>query len=222
MVQMTYVFKDDEEGYPGTLPLRVIYSVTEENEFIVAYDAVAADKTTVVNFTTHTFFNLAGHNQGDVLGHVVTINADKFTPIDKSLVPTGAIEPVRGTPMDFTRPETLGARIDQDYDQLSFARGYDHNHAQQTDRRVWLCRARIRANFGTSYGGVVHRNWPAALLRQFARAKDGARHWQGWCRLRVSQRAVPGTTAFSRFAEQAKFPKHRIECQRMVQWKDCL
>jgi aldose 1-epimerase len=128
MVQMTYVFKDDEEGYPGTLPLRVIYSVTEENEFIVAYDAVAADKTTVVNFTTHTFFNLAGHNQGDVLGHVVTIDADKFTPIDKSLVPTGAIEPVRGTPMDFTRPETLGARIDQDYDQLSFARGNDHNY----------------------------------------------------------------------------------------------
>jgi len=127
-VQMTYVFKDGEENYPGTVPLRVIYSVTDENAFSVAYDAAAADKATVVNFTTHTFFNLAGHDKGDVLGHVVTINADAFTPIDATLIPTGEIKPVKGTPMDFTRPEKLGTRIGQDYDQLKLGLGYDHNY----------------------------------------------------------------------------------------------
>ena len=83
-VQMTYVFKDGEENYPGTVPLRVVYAVNDKNEFTIAYDAVAADKTTVVNFTTHTFFNLAGQGNGDVLGHVITINADNFTPVDKT------------------------------------------------------------------------------------------------------------------------------------------
>jgi aldose 1-epimerase len=78
-VQMTYVFKDGEENYPGTVPLRVIYSVTDKNEFVVEYHATAVDKATVVNFTTHTFFNLAGQGKGDVLGHIVTVNADNFT-----------------------------------------------------------------------------------------------------------------------------------------------
>jgi aldose 1-epimerase len=127
-VQMTYVFRDGEENYPGTVPLRVVYSVTDENEFSIEYDAVAVDKATVVNFTTHTFFNLAGHDQGDVLDHVVTLNAASFTPIDATLIPTGEIRPVKGTPMDFTRPESLGARISQDYDQLELAGGYDHNY----------------------------------------------------------------------------------------------
>ena len=86
-VQMSYVFKDGEEGYPGTVPLRVVYAVNDENEFTVAYDAVAVDKTTVVNFTTHTFFNLAGQGNGDVLGHVITINADNFTPVDETSDP---------------------------------------------------------------------------------------------------------------------------------------
>jgi len=73
-VQMSYVFKDGEENYPGTVPLRVIYSVTKANEFVVAYDATAVDKATVVNFTTHTYFNLAGQGKGDVLGHVLTVS----------------------------------------------------------------------------------------------------------------------------------------------------
>jgi aldose 1-epimerase len=127
-VQMTYVFKDGEENYPGTVPLRVVYAVNDKNEFSIAYDAVAADKTTVVNFTTHTFFNLAGQGNGDVLGHVITINADNFTPVDKTLIPTGEIRPVKGTPMDFTKPEKLGGLIEQKYDQLKFGGGYDHNY----------------------------------------------------------------------------------------------
>ena len=127
-VQMTYVFKDGEENFPGTVPLRVVYSVTDRNEFVVQYDATAVEKATVVNFTTHTFFNLAGHDSGDVLDHVVTINADSFTPIDESLIPTGEIRSVKGTPLDFSTPERLGARIQQDDEQLKLGRGYDHNY----------------------------------------------------------------------------------------------
>jgi aldose 1-epimerase len=127
-VQMTYVFEDGEESYPGSVPLRVIYAVSDDNEFSILYDAVAADATTVVNFTTHTYFNLAGQGNGDVLGHLLTINADNFTPIDKTLVPTGEIRTVKGTPMDFTEPVMLGARIEQEYDQLKLAGGYDHNY----------------------------------------------------------------------------------------------
>ncbi len=127
-VQMTYVFKDGEENYPGTVPLRVVYSVTDGNELVVEYDATAVDKATVVNFTTHTFFNLAGQGKGDVLGHVVMVNADNFTPIDKTLIPTGEIKPVKGTPMDFTKPTTFGERIGQEDDQLKLGLGYDHNY----------------------------------------------------------------------------------------------
>jgi aldose 1-epimerase len=127
-VQMTYVFKDGEENYPGTVPLRVAYSVTDKNEFCIEYDAVAVDKSTVVNFTTHTFFNLAGQGKGDVLDHVFTINADNFTPVDETLIPTGEVWPVRDTPMDFTDPEKLGSRIEHDYDQLKLGGGYDHNY----------------------------------------------------------------------------------------------
>ena len=100
-------------------------TVTDQNEFSIEYDAVAVDKTTVVNFTTHTFFNLAGQGKGDVLDHVVTINADNFTPVDKTLIATGEIWSVKNTPMDFTDPEKLGSRIEHDYDQLKFGGGYD-------------------------------------------------------------------------------------------------
>jgi aldose 1-epimerase len=127
-VEMRYVFKDGEENYPGTLPLRVRYSVTDKNEFVVEYDAVAADKTTLANFTTHTFWNLAGHNKGDILGHVLQVNGDKFLPIDKTLIPTGELKPVKGTAMDFTKPETIGKRIGADDEQLKLGLGYDHHY----------------------------------------------------------------------------------------------
>jgi aldose 1-epimerase len=125
------------------VPLRVAYSVTDKNEFVVDYEATAVDKATVVNFTTHTFFNLAGQGKGDVLGHVVTINADNFTPVDETLIPTGEIRSVKGTPLDFTRPETLGARIEQDYDQLKLATGYDHNYVLNKKGGEFTLAARV-------------------------------------------------------------------------------
>jgi len=142
-VEMRYVFKDGEENYPGTLPLRVRYSVTDKNEFVVEYDAVAADKTTVANFTTHTFWNLAGHNKGDILGHVLQVNADKFLPIDKTLIPTGELRPVKGTVMDFTKPETIGKRIGDDDEQLKLGLGYDHHYVLKKKEGEFSLAARV-------------------------------------------------------------------------------
>jgi len=127
-VEMRYVFKDGEENYPGTLPLRVRYLVTDKNEFAVEYDAVATDKATVANLTTHTFWNLAGHDKGDILGHVLQVNAERFLPIDKTLIPTGELRPVKGTAMDFTRPTPFGRRIGAQDEQLEFGLGYDHHY----------------------------------------------------------------------------------------------
>jgi aldose 1-epimerase len=127
-VEMSYIFKDGEENFPGTVPLRVEYHVSDKNEFEIEYDAVAVDKSTVVNFTTHTFWNLAGHNKGDVLGHVLQVNADSFLPVDKTLIPTGELRPVKGTPLDFTKPFKLGQRIGQEDEQLKLGLGYDHHY----------------------------------------------------------------------------------------------
>jgi aldose 1-epimerase len=127
-VQMSYVFKDGEENFPGTVPVRVIYKVTNDNALELSYDAVAADKTSVVNFTSHIFWNLAGAGNGDVLNHLMMINADAITPVDSTAIPTGEFRQVKGTPMDFTKPTKIGARINADYDQIKIAPGYDVNY----------------------------------------------------------------------------------------------
>ncbi|MEO8721262.1 MAG: aldose epimerase family protein [Ginsengibacter sp.] len=125
-LQLTYLSKDMEEGFPGNLNVKVTYSLTANNGFKCEYEATT-DKTTVVNLTNHAFFNLNGEGSGTILNHTVQIYADKYHPIDSGWIPLGPIATVKGTPFDFTKPTTIGARISENNIQLKNGKGYDHN-----------------------------------------------------------------------------------------------
>jgi aldose 1-epimerase len=124
--ELTLVSKDGDQGFPGTLTSRVRYTL-EAHALKIEYFATT-DKDTVLNLTNHSYFNLAGEGQGDILNHQVMIPADRFTPVDSSLIPTGELAPVAGTPLDFHQPTAIGARINDNYEQMRLAGGYDHNY----------------------------------------------------------------------------------------------
>lgn len=123
-LELNYLSKDGEEGYPGNLSVKAVYTLTKDNGLKLEYTATT-DKDTVINLTQHSYFNLKG--QGDILGHEVMLNASAFTPVDATLIPTGEIRKVAGTPFDFTKPTAIGARINVPDEQLKFGGGYDHN-----------------------------------------------------------------------------------------------
>jgi aldose 1-epimerase len=125
-LKLTYLSKDGEENYPGNLSAQVIYTLTDDDALRIDYYATT-DQDTIVNLTNHAYFNLADCGAGDILSHELAINADRFTPVDDTAIPTGELRSVAGTPMDFSQPTAIGARIDQDDEQLRFGGGYDHN-----------------------------------------------------------------------------------------------
>ncbi len=141
---------DKDQGYPGTLDMKLTCELTEENEIRFTYDAVP-DQDTIINMTNHSYFNLNGHDSGDILSHKIVLDADAFTMADEQSIPTGEIVDVAGTPMDFRKGRVIGAEIDAPYQALQFGKGYDHNWVLKNDGKF----AKIAEAAGDASGIVM-------------------------------------------------------------------
>jgi aldose 1-epimerase len=139
-VVLTHTSPDGDEGYPGTLKAKVTYTLTDRDELAIDYEATT-DKATPVNLTNHSYWNLAGDGTRDILGHVLTIESSAIVPVDSTLIPTGKLMPVEGTPFDFRKPTPIGARIEDAHQQIHFGKGYDHTFVLDGTRQGGLAHA---------------------------------------------------------------------------------
>jgi len=157
---------DGEEGYPGNLKMTVSYTLTDSNEVIFDY-RVTTDKATPINLTQHSYFNLADGGASDILGHVVMINADSFTPVDSTMIPTGEIRSVANTPFDFRTPITIGARIDEDNQQLKIGKGYDHNFVLRKDSASAMSNAVSDRTAGMTLAATVYEPTSGRVMQVY-------------------------------------------------------
>jgi aldose 1-epimerase len=144
-ISLSYLSPDGEEGYPGNLKVTVTYSLTDENEVIIHYEAVC-DSPTIMNLTNHSYFNLNGQGSGTILGHEMYINADRYTPVTETLIPDGTLEHVKGTPFDFKLPHSIGRHINDDHIQLQYGNGYDHNYVLNKEGLNHELAARVKGD----------------------------------------------------------------------------
>lgn len=186
-ITFSYVSKEEEQGFPGNLTIKVIYTLTDHNEVVIHYEG-RTDKTTIANFTNHTYFNLNGHAHGSVEEHYLMIHAAAYTPvIDEKAIPTGRIESVKGTPMDFSSEKQIGRDIADEFTQLRFGGGYDHNYVLDKSVEPMCLAARARAE----ESGIVMEVYTDCLGLQFYsgnfiknhRGKAGSEYHfrQGFC-----------------------------------------
>ena len=163
-LELKYLSKNGEEGYPGNLKVTVVYMLTNNDELTIEYKATT-DKKTVCNLTQHNYYNLGGHDSGTILNHELMLKADFFTPTDKGLIPTGEIWKVAGTPMDFTKPFAIGARVNNDYEPLKFGGGYDHNWIlNKADKQ---CELTLAAKLSEPKSGRIMEIWTTQPAIQF-------------------------------------------------------
>jgi len=208
-LELTYLSKDGEEGFPGNLHVRVLYTLTDSNTLRIDYSA-RTDKDTVLNLTSHSYFNLAGAGSGDILGHDLIIEADKFTPVDSGLIPTGELRDVASTPFDFRKPTPIGAHINADDEQIKLGGGYDHNFVL---RRKMGAPVSLAARVVEPKTGRVLEVWTTEPGIQFYTGNflDGSAHGKGGISYTKRSAFCLETQHFPDSPNKPKFPSTELK-----------